>query len=102
MTVALRPASTAIPGTPHRAMVYVRDQDSAATLRQCLSDLELDAPVFTAGGIEAAIADLARQPSPRLLIVDISGTEDPIARVGELAQLCEPSTSYGGNWVMTV
>lgn len=93
MTLAPRAAGgPATAGAALRAMVYVRDPDSESTLRQCLADLDVEAPSYTTGGIEAAIADLARQASPRLLVVDITGTENPIGRVGELAQLCEPST----------
>jgi pilus assembly protein CpaE len=74
------------------AMVYARDRDSEGILRQSLSDLGASAAVYITGGIEAAIADLAHRSSPRLLVVDVSGTDDPVARVMELAQVCEPST----------
>ena len=73
-------------------MVYIRDRESEGVLRNCLSDLGVTAANFSTGGIEAAIADLAHHGSPRLLVVDVSGTEDPVARVGELAHVCEPST----------
>lgn len=93
MTLTARAGgSPGAPGTAPGAMVYVRDADSEVTFRRCLSDLDLEAPFYARAGIEAAITELARQASPRLLVVDISGTENPIARVGELAQLCEPST----------
>ncbi|MDR3470278.1 MAG: response regulator receiver protein [Devosia sp.] len=74
------------------AMVYLRDSDSEAVLRQCLADLGLAAASYTSGGIENAIADLAHHDSPRLLVVDITGTAEPVTRVAELAQLCAPST----------
>jgi len=74
------------------ALVYLRDKDSEGILRQCLSNLGVTAAAFSTGGIDAAISELAHRASPRLLIVDISGTEDPVARVGELARVCEPST----------
>lgn len=78
--------------TALNALIYVRDPDSEGILRRCLADLGVNAVAFTTGGIENAIADLAHRASPRLLVVDIGGTDDPIARVGELAQVCEPST----------
>ena len=51
------------------------------TMRKCSvarsSDLGVDDAEFTKGTIETATAALATQASPRLLIVDISGVEDP-------------------------
>lgn len=78
--------------TPLLAMVYLRDHESEGILRECLSELGPGSVSYILGGIETAISDLARLPSPHLLVVDVSGTEDSAARVGELAQVCEPNT----------
>lgn len=86
-----KPRATAAQAAPS-AMAYIRDKESEGILRKCLSDLGVAAASFTTGGIETAITDLAHRASPRLLIVDVSGTEDPVARVSELAHVCEPST----------
>jgi pilus assembly protein CpaE len=75
------------------AFVFVSDQDSEGVIRQSLNDLGLEQAEFTYGDAKTATAALTRQPSPRLLIVDISGVDDPGARIGELAQVCEPGTS---------
>ena len=74
------------------AMVYVQDKESEGVLRQCLSDLTVGTVSYVTGGIDTAITDLAHRSSPRLLVVDVTGVEDPAARVGELAQVCEPNT----------
>jgi pilus assembly protein CpaE len=74
-----------------QALVYLRDHESDAIVRKCLVDLGA-AAVHANGGIEAAIRDLAHQPSPRLLVIDISGTEDPVASVAGLANVCGPET----------
>ena len=86
------PARDGIPTATPRAMVYVRDPGSEGIVRQALADLGVDGTSFSTGGVEAAIAALAQRESPRLLVVDISGTDDPVARVHDLAQLCEPTT----------
>lgn len=75
------------------ALVYVRDKESEGVLKQCLSDLGAGAVSYVGGGIETAIADLAHRPSPRLLVVDITGIEDPNASLEELGQVCEPNTA---------
>ncbi|WP_315766960.1 MULTISPECIES: CpaE family protein [unclassified Bradyrhizobium] len=75
------------------ATVFVSDQDSEGVIRQSLSDLGVDDAEFKKGTVETAIAYLAMQPSPRLLFVDLSGVDDPLARIYELAERCEPSVS---------
>jgi pilus assembly protein CpaE len=74
------------------ALVYVQDRDSEGVIRQSLADLSVTDAVFTNAGVNAAVSELASKPSPRLLIVDISRADDPLARVKELANVCEPST----------
>ena len=74
------------------AMVYVSDHDSEGVVRQALNDLSIQSPYFGTGGIRGAIAELSKRASPRLLIVDISGTDEPARRVDELADVCEPGT----------
>ena len=69
------------------------DQESEGVIRQSLSDLGVDDAEFTKGTVETASAALATQASPRLLIVDLSGVDDPLARIDELAARCEPDVS---------
>jgi pilus assembly protein CpaE len=72
--------------------VFTRDRDAEGTIRQSLSTLNAQDAQFVNGDIETATATLAKQPSPRLLIVDISECADPVPRVNELAEVCEPNT----------
>ena len=74
------------------AMVYVRDRDSEGVIRQCLSDLAVPSPEIRNGGIKEAIAELKTRSSPRLLIVDLQGTDDAVSLVRDLADVCEPET----------
>ncbi len=87
------PTGRAIPpALPKSAMVFVRDRDSEGVIRQCLSDLGVKNTTFANGGVDAAISELKEQPSPLLLIVDIHDMEDPVARIRDLANVCEPGT----------
>lgn len=72
------------------AKVFVSDQDTEGVIRQSLSDLGVDDAEYTKGTVETATAALATEASPRLLIVDLSGVEDPLTRMDELAARCEP------------
>jgi len=74
------------------ALVFVRDRDSEGVIRQCISDLGVVASDFKNGGVDDAIIELASRASPRLLIVDVQGVEDPVARIRDLANVCEPTT----------
>jgi len=75
----------------HAAMIFARDRESEGVIRQCLSDLNVaDVEFFSGSGITEAIATLKRRSSPRLLIVDVSGANDPVSRIAELADVCEP------------
>jgi pilus assembly protein CpaE len=85
--------STPVRAAAPTAKVFVTDQDSEGVIRQSLSDLGVDDAEFTKGTVETASAALATQASPRLLIVDLSGIEDPLARIDELAGRCEPDVS---------
>lgn len=75
------------------AMAYVADTATETALRDGLSDL-LPGPLETRrGGIRAAIAALQKLPSPRVLIVDVSGEEQPLTALGNLSDVVEPHVS---------
>lgn len=79
--------------TAPTAQIFVHDPESEGVLRQSLASLGLRDAEFVSGNINDATTALAKQASPRLLIVDISGVENPIARINELAEVCEPNTA---------
>jgi pilus assembly protein CpaE len=83
--------------TPARASgpavrVFTADRDSEAMIRQALSESGAGEAQYTQGTVVNAIAALAQGASSKLLIVDLSGVDDPIKRIHELADVCEPST----------
>jgi pilus assembly protein CpaE len=75
-----------------QVVVFFRDSDSKDVIRHALGDLSVTDAVFKPGGLSSAIAEVTEQSSPRLLIVDSSGMDDPAAAVAQLIELCEPST----------
>lgn len=72
---------------------YIKDPDSEGVVRQALCDLDAGQAAFRPEGIAAALADVTTRSSPRLLIVDVSGQDDPAAAVRRLIEACEPSTT---------
>jgi pilus assembly protein CpaE len=75
------------------AMAFVSDPETEDLVRQALGDLGVDDADFTRGTVETATAALAKRKTPRLLIVDISGVENPLLRINELAEKCEPEVN---------
>jgi pilus assembly protein CpaE len=91
--VAMPPPPVAKTPQPVRTvMVFVTDRDSEGVIRQCLSDLAVPDAIFVNGGVDAAITALKARSSPRLLIVDVHGVDDPVGRVHDLANVCDPET----------
>lgn len=75
-----------------QVMVYTADKDAAGVIRQAVNELAPDM-VFKSDGLSGALADMGALASPRLLIVDLSGQDDPADRVRDLINMCEPSTA---------
>jgi pilus assembly protein CpaE len=73
-----------------QVQAFVNDQDSEGVVRQAIADLGIEAASIMAGDVSTATALLSKQPSPRLLIVDISGARDQLTSILELAEVCEP------------
>ena len=76
-----------------KAKAFVSDPESEDVLRRALGDLGVANANFTRGSIATAISALAKEASPDLLIVDISGAEDPLVSIDELAARCDPEVN---------
>ncbi len=93
--LATPPVSDAAParkGTP-TTHVFVNDQDSEGIIRQSLNIIGLDNASFTSGTVDTAITAFKKDRSPNLLIVDVSGVDDPVASMRKLADVCEPDVT---------
>ncbi|MCW5772934.1 MAG: P-loop NTPase [Rhodospirillaceae bacterium] len=81
------------PGAGAAALAFVGDEETAATIGKCYADLALIDTRVERAGIDSAIATLAENRSPRLLIVDVSGLDDPVPKLRRLAEFCDPATA---------
>lgn len=71
-------------------LAFVSDAAVEAALRDGLSEM-LDEPLeIRRGGVRAAITALQKAPSPRVLVVDVSGEEQPLTALGQLSEVVEP------------
>lgn len=69
-------------------MVFVADEASEAAIRGGIGDV-LGAQMRR-GTVRTAVKSLEKEITPRVLIVDISGIEDPFGALDDLASVCTP------------
>jgi pilus assembly protein CpaE len=70
-------------------VAFLSDEDSEAALRGGLGPL-VEEMQLRRGTAATAARAMEREPTPRVLIVDVSGMEDPSATLDSLAAVCEP------------
>ncbi len=85
-------AEPAAPGRPDRpAMIaFAADGQTEIALRDGLADALPEALDIRRGGIHAAIAAMQKSTTPRVLIVDLGGQDEPLAALAALAEVTEP------------
>jgi pilus assembly protein CpaE len=74
------------------AMSFVTDATTETALRDGLTDVLPEGLDSHRGGIGVAITALQKIASPQVLIVDITGEEQPLAALGNLSACVEPDT----------
>jgi len=74
------------------AMAFVTDVETGQMIATRFQDRGLSA-VVTAGGIRKSTEQFRQTPSPKLLIVDLSGLAQPMSEIDSLAEVCEPGTT---------
>jgi pilus assembly protein CpaE len=71
-------------------MAFVGDSTTETAVRDGLSDVLNEALDIRRGGIRAAIAALEKMPTPRVLIIDVSGEDHPLQALSSLSEVAEP------------
>lgn len=71
-------------------MTFLADAHTEAAVRDGLADLLLETADMRRGGIRAGIATLQKVKTPRILVVDVSGEDEPLAALGALSEVVEP------------
>jgi pilus assembly protein CpaE len=89
--LAIEGTASQVPGQD--AKVFARDPASLQIIKGALADIGIKDPLCQLGDVTTACAALAKTSSPRLLIVDVSAIDDPVARLGELANVCDPDVN---------
>jgi pilus assembly protein CpaE len=71
-------------------LAFIGDAETEATLRDSLAGLAGDGLDIRRGNITTAIAAMTAGKTPRVLIVDLSGQDQPMDALGELSDVVEP------------
>jgi pilus assembly protein CpaE len=82
----------ASPVRPNRApmIAFAADGQTEIALRDGLAEALPETLDIRRGGIRAAIAAMQKSATPRVLIVDIGGQDEPLGALGALAEVTEP------------
>ncbi len=73
-----------------KLLAFVNDGASEAILREMLAEAGLAGMNIRRGNLRAAIATLAKAPTPQILIVDVSGEAQPLTALSDLSEVVEP------------
>lgn len=72
-------------------IAYLTDAATDAAVQGGLSEIMPGGVETRKGGIRAAIAALQKSATPRVLIVDLGGEDEPLAALDELSAVVEPN-----------
>ena len=71
-------------------LAFVEDGTTETALREGLSEVAVGDLDIRRGGVKAAINTLRKSPTPRVLIVDVAGVDQPLSALHDLSLVSEP------------
>jgi len=69
---------------------FVTDARSEEALRDGLAEVTVEQLDIRRGGIRAAVAAMQKSSTPKVLVVDVSGEDQPLSALSDLAHVVEP------------
>ncbi len=86
------PTQSRVLSRPDRLTVlaFLSDQATEQVVRDGLGDVAANGMDIRRGTVRSAIAAMAKLHTPEVLIVDVSGEEQPLHALGELSDVVEP------------
>jgi pilus assembly protein CpaE len=71
---------------------YVADEDTLRLLKQAAGDAGIAEPHVVNAKVDDAIKRLQKMPTPTIVVIDLSASEDPIADLTRLSEVCDEGT----------
>jgi pilus assembly protein CpaE len=72
---------------------FLSDAKTEEAIREGLADATSETLDLRRGGVRAAIAAMQKSATPRVLVIDITGDEQPLSALSELANVVEPDVT---------
>jgi pilus assembly protein CpaE len=69
---------------------FVTDARSEAALRDGLGEVTVEQLDLRRGGVRAAVTAMQKSATPKVLLVDVSGEDQPLSALSDLAHVVEP------------
>jgi pilus assembly protein CpaE len=88
-TIEAKTSRQALPKPSFAAFV---SNDSVAAVKKAAEEIAATQPRVVRGTVADAIRRLADVPTPKQLVVEISGSADPLADMASLAEVCDEGT----------
>jgi pilus assembly protein CpaE len=88
-------AQTEERSTEHREqfLAFVGDSETYAVVDQVVGEMMLPHASIRQGGVKDAIKHLGEHRSPKLLLIDVAGSDLPLSDINALADVCEPGVT---------
>ncbi len=77
---------------PRPFAAFVNDNETETAVKRAAGAIGIADPVVTRVGFTDAVRQLTDVPTPKLLLVDLSGIGDPLAGIASLAEVCDEGT----------
>ena len=74
-------------------LAFVGDPETFAVVDQVVGEMMLPHASIRQGGVKEAVKHLGEQRSPKLLLIDVSGSDLPLSDINSLADVCEPGVT---------
>jgi pilus assembly protein CpaE len=73
-------------------MAFLCDEKTIDTMKATLPEFNWTTDKVFKGGMRNAIQTLSVSASPQILMIDLTESDDPLADINSLAEVCEPGT----------
>lgn len=74
-------------------LAFCNDSESYSAVDRVIGEMMLPHASIRKGAVKDAVRYLSDHPSPKLLIIDITGSDLPLSDIDSLANVCEPGVT---------
>ncbi|MGH1481479.1 MAG: AAA family ATPase [Geminicoccales bacterium] len=74
-------------------LAFCNDSESYSAVDRVIGEMMLPHASIRKGAVKDAVRYLSDHPSPKLLIIDITGSDLPLSDIDNLANVCEPGVT---------